>query len=123
MGETMSLPACEQRVLDRIEKTLQDGDPRLGSMFVIFTRLTRYEAMPRTEQVRDAWWMTLRRRAAIPVAVIAMLSVLTLSWLAPGQRACGKSAMPGHSRSSSHMSSCLPGPSAAHQRPVILNAR
>ncbi len=108
MGETMSLPACEQRALDRIDKALQDGDPRLGSMFAIFTRLTRHEAMPGTEQVRDASWMTLRRKAAIPVAMIAMLSVLTLSWLAPGQRACGKSPLPGHSQSSSRMSSCLP---------------
>jgi hypothetical protein len=45
----MSLPACQQRALDRIEKTLMAGDPRLGSLFAIFNRLTRHEAIPGTE--------------------------------------------------------------------------
>ena len=47
----MSLPASEQRALDRIEEALHAGDPRLRSLFMIFTRLTRHEAIPSTEQV------------------------------------------------------------------------
>ena len=69
----MSLPSKQQRVLDRIESILQDSDPRLAAMFVIFTRLTRDEEMPRLEELRArlarlrAWitWRTgpVRRRA------------------------------------------------------------
>jgi hypothetical protein len=48
----MSLPSSQQRILDRIEGMLQDSDPRLTALFVIFTRLTRDEEMPRMEEVR-----------------------------------------------------------------------
>jgi len=37
----MSLPARQQQVLDRIEDSLHACDPRLRSMFAIFTELTR----------------------------------------------------------------------------------
>jgi len=37
----MSLPARQQQVLDRIEDSLHACDPRLRSMFAIFTKLTR----------------------------------------------------------------------------------
>ena len=45
----MSLPVNEQRVLDRIEDALEGGEPQLRSMFAIFTRLTRDDAVPPTE--------------------------------------------------------------------------
>ena len=48
----MSLPASQQRILDRIERKLWDSDPRLMALFSIFTRLTRDEEMPRIEEVR-----------------------------------------------------------------------
>ena len=48
----MSLPASQQRILDRIERKLRDSDPRLISLFSIFTRLTRDEDMPRAEEIR-----------------------------------------------------------------------
>src|ERR1035438_7138527 len=70
---TRSLPSKQQRVLDRIESILRDSDPRLAAMFVIFTRLTRDEEMPRLEELRArlarlrAWisWRAgpVRRRA------------------------------------------------------------
>jgi hypothetical protein len=47
-------------VLERIESALEGGEPRLGSMFAIFARLTRDEGAPRTEALRAE---TLRRRA------------------------------------------------------------
>jgi hypothetical protein len=48
----MSLPACQQRALDRIAQTLVAEDPRRGSRFALFARLTQHEAMPGIEQVR-----------------------------------------------------------------------
>jgi hypothetical protein len=42
----MSLPACQERALERIEHSLHACDP-LRSMFAMFTKLTRDEEMPR----------------------------------------------------------------------------
>jgi hypothetical protein len=47
----MSLPARQQRVLDRIDDSLHACDPRLRPMFAIFTKLTREEGMPRLEEL------------------------------------------------------------------------
>ncbi len=54
----MALPAGQQQVLDRIEDAMRLGEPRLASMFAIFTRLTRHEARPSREQLpfgRRGW--------------------------------------------------------------------
>lgn len=53
----MSVPAREQRVLDEIETILQAGEARLASMFALFARLARDDAMPRTEELatRSRW--------------------------------------------------------------------
>ena len=48
----MSLPAREQRVLDRIERSLHVCEPHLTSMFAVFTMLTGDEEMPRLEELR-----------------------------------------------------------------------
>lgn len=48
----MSLPARQQRVLDRIEHSLHVCEPHLTSMFAVFTTLTGDEEMPRLEQLR-----------------------------------------------------------------------
>ena len=53
----MSLPACQERVLGAIEKALRAGEPRLASRFAIFTRLTRDEELPRTEQLVQQPWL------------------------------------------------------------------
>ena len=111
----MSLPASEQRALNRIEETLQVVDPRLRSLFMIFTRLTRQEAMSSTEQVNARPWSSLLRTIAIPVALAAVLSGLILSSLAPARDACVTAAR-SHSRSSSSMSGCLPGPAIVQGR-------
>ena len=47
----MSLPARQERKLKEIEGGLAGSDPRLRSLFAIFTRLTRGETMPRFEAV------------------------------------------------------------------------
>src|ERR1700746_2749046 len=56
----VSLPVSQQRVLEGIESALESAEPRLRSMFAIFTRLTRDEGAPRTEALRAE---TLLRRA------------------------------------------------------------
>jgi hypothetical protein len=53
----MNLPACQERVLSRIEEALWKGEPRLASRFAIFSRLTRGEALPRTEQLTPRPWL------------------------------------------------------------------
>jgi hypothetical protein len=63
----MSLPARQQRVLERMERSLHACDPRLRSMFAIFTKLTRDEEMPRQEELERRslppfGWLTRLRR-------------------------------------------------------------
>jgi hypothetical protein len=74
----MGLPASQARILEKIESALQGSDPRLVSLFAIFTRLTCNEEMPTVEQLRAraallliglrrgptaAWrWLTATRR-------------------------------------------------------------
>jgi hypothetical protein len=70
----VSLPASQQRTLNRIDRTLRDSDPRLVALFSIFTRLTWDEEMPRIEEVRarlarfGGWlaWRTRPIRRHIP---------------------------------------------------------
>ncbi len=47
----MSLPPAQQRVLDGMAEAMQASEPRLVSMFAMFTRLTRNEAAPGREQL------------------------------------------------------------------------
>ncbi len=50
----MSLPAGQQRILDGIAEVLRANEPRLASMFAIFTRLSKDEPPPRREQLTVA---------------------------------------------------------------------
>jgi hypothetical protein len=59
----LSLPEAEQRTLERMAEALLSSEPRLVSMFAIFTRLTQNETWPRWEQLlpaTPAWllWLT-----------------------------------------------------------------
>jgi hypothetical protein len=110
MGDAMSLPTSQQRVLERIENRLRDSDPRLTALFVIFTRLTRDEEMPGVEELRArlvrlrAWasWHTApirrvaRRRSEriraivfFPVALAAMACALLIGAGPPSGQRCG----------------------------------
>ena len=117
----MSLPTGQQRVLDRIEGRLAESDPRLASLFSIFTRLTRAENMPWLEQVRarpvayrisriSAWFRGLGRRPAararamllLPAALAAMACALTIAFGFPAVRGrCPVPAPPLRASSSS----------------------
>jgi hypothetical protein len=96
----MSLPASQQRVLDAIESALKRREPRLASMFAIFTRLTNSEGLPRTE-VLDVvpWWSPRRYRARIPVRVALLISmavalVVSAVFLGMSQSRLGCAPMP-----------------------------
>ncbi len=99
----MSLPTGQQRVLESIEGKLAESDPRLVSLFSIFTRLTLAEKMPWIEQVAVrpvadrlasiAHWFrwTIRRPAAraramvlLPAALTAIACALTIAFGFPG---------------------------------------
>jgi hypothetical protein len=72
----VSLPVSQQRVLEGIESALEGGEPRLRSMFAIFTRLTRDEGVPGTEALRTE---TLLRRVwpagGVTVPVRALIAI------------------------------------------------
>jgi hypothetical protein len=77
----MSLPASQQRVLDRIEEALKRREPRLVSMFAIFNRLNIHERLPWVEALeRVPWWSPKRyrtvgrARAAVLLALAAALA-------------------------------------------------
>ena len=84
----MSLPARQLRKLEEIEGSLTGSDPRLRSLFAIFTRLTRGESMPWFEQVpvrpiavglaavRGAARRVARRPAARVKALLLLPAVL-----------------------------------------------
>jgi len=83
----MSLSASEARALTRIEQALLSRDPRLRSLFSIFTRLAWQEAMPTREQ--------LRRRGPRPqpgivilIAVALAVGMIVVSSLTAPSRAC-----------------------------------
>ena len=95
----MSLPTDQQRVLERIEGKLAHSDPRLVSLFTIFTRLTLGEKMPWFEQIRVRpvayrisrmlfWFRGIGRRPAarvramllLPAALTAMACALTIAF-------------------------------------------
>jgi hypothetical protein len=87
----MSLPAAQQRALNRIEKTLANDDFGLGPRFAVFTSMVAHEAMPVTERVTSRWWRLRMRRIWSAVVAVAGLAVvigaLIFSRPLPGRRA------------------------------------
>jgi hypothetical protein len=110
----MSLPARQQRKLKEIEGRLTGSDPRLRSLFGIFTRLTTGEAMPWFEAVPTrpladalAAFRSLIRRIArrpasrvralllLPAALSAMVcGIMIAAGLSGAQRPAHASAKP-----------------------------
>jgi hypothetical protein len=73
----MSLPASQQRVLDRIEEALKRREPRLASMFAIFNRLNIHERLPWIEALKPMPWWSWKRYH--PSARIRAFVLLTLA--------------------------------------------
>ena len=101
----MSLPTGQQRILESIEGKLAESDPRLVSLFSIFTRLTLAERMPWIEQVAVRpvadrlaaiahWFRWIARRPAarvramvlLPAALTAVACALTIAFGFPGSQ-------------------------------------
>ena len=81
------MPVSQQRVLEGIESALEGGEPRLRSMFAIFTRLNRDEGVPciealRTETLLRRVWpaggVTVPIRALIAIPLILGLLALCI---------------------------------------------
>ncbi len=116
-GPGVSLPVSQQRVLEGIESALEGGEPRLGSMFAIFTRLTRDEGAPRTEALRAetllrrAWSASgLAATARAVIAVPLILGLLALCVFMAVNGSAGHSCGPGPwmTRATSCQSAQLP---------------
>jgi Protein of unknown function (DUF3040) len=72
----MGLPASQQRVLDRIEEALKKREPRLASMFAIFTRLTVHEGVPRIEALDLVpWWKPKRYHPSSRIRAFVLLAL------------------------------------------------
>jgi hypothetical protein len=126
----MSLPASQQHALDAIDGMLCGGDPRLASMFTVFTALTGQESMPARETLpprrRSGQQSPWRRRAGrvcmrllVPVLLAATLTLLILSVLnspATGQRQCARATGRGAAVQLIAPAGCTPvrPPQAAH---------
>ncbi len=105
----MTLPASQQHALDAIDDVLQSAEPRLATMFGVFTDLTRLEAMPAVETLPPGRWWTRyrlpghryrpgrphhsgRRRAdrrlgrivLVPLLLVAAVSLLIVSLISAG---------------------------------------
>jgi hypothetical protein len=114
----MTLPASQQHALDAIDDVLQCAEPRLATMFGVFTDLTGQEAMPAVETLPPGrWWSRYRlpghhyrpgrqprgRRAArrlgrvvlVPLLLIAAVGLLISSLVTagPAGRGCGPAAV------------------------------
>jgi hypothetical protein len=117
----MTLPASQQHALDAIDDVLQSAEPRLATMFGVFTHLTRQEAMPAVETLPPGrWWSRYRlpgrryrpgrghhssrrrpggrlgRIVLVPLLLVAAVSVLIVSLVSAGptgRRGCAQAVV------------------------------
>jgi len=83
----MSLPACQQRALDRMEGALRASEPRLASMYMIFGRLNAGEPIgtERLTRRRQRWLQPGTTMYAI-VLVPVMFAAIIVGALLGGSR-------------------------------------
>ena len=62
----MTLPPSQQHALNAIDDVLQSAEPRLATMFGVFTDLTRMEAMPAAETLPPGRWWARWTRHRLP---------------------------------------------------------
>lgn len=92
----MSLPACQQRVLDQMESALHAAEPLLAAKFAIFTRLTRDEPLSGAERLpQRCRWLRMPRVHAllvIPVTLAVVVSGIVLGATTGRAQSCGRYA-------------------------------
>lgn len=117
----MSLPACQQRVLDGMEDALRASEPHMVAMFSIFARLNRDEpvGVERLTRKRLRW---LRPGSAvyavvlIPIMFAAIITGALLGGSARGATACETSYSVGGGSPLASRPSCPPPVKAATSR-------
>jgi len=88
----MSLPARQQRMLDGIEVALRASEPRIASMFAIFTRLAENDrsALPeRLPRLRFRMSAGLRAFVLLPVVFAMLVTGVVLGGTARGSSCAG----------------------------------
>jgi hypothetical protein len=84
----MSLTPSDRRTLAKIEHVLQSRDPRLQSLFAVFTSLTGREGMPAREQLPRRGWRP-RAITAGPATLLLLVAIIAVGVLSASTRACG----------------------------------
>lgn len=84
----MSLPACQQRVLDRMEGALRASEPHLTSMYVIFSRLNADEpiGMEQLARKRLRWFQPGTAMYAIVLIPVMFAAIVIGALLGGGAR-------------------------------------
>ncbi|SRR6266568_2424565 len=84
----MSLPACQQRVLDRMEGALRVSEPHLTSMYAIFTRLNAGEPVgaERLARKRLRWLQQGTAMYAIVLIPVMFAAIVVGALLGGGAR-------------------------------------
>jgi hypothetical protein len=84
----MSLPACQQRVLDRMEGALRASEPQLTSMYAIFSRLTADEPIgtERLARNRLRWFQPGTALYAIVLIPVMFAAIIVGALLGGGAR-------------------------------------
>lgn len=84
----MSLPAAQQRVLDRMEGALQASEPHLAAMFAIFTRINLDEpvgAEPLARRRRRTRWLQHGTALYAFVLVPVMFTMIVIGAMLSGR--------------------------------------
>jgi hypothetical protein len=87
----MSLPAGQQRVIDRVESALRDGEPALESMFAIFAQLNEGEpvAAESLQSSRKRWPRPGNSMYAIVLIPVMFAAILAGALLGGSARSAG----------------------------------
>jgi hypothetical protein len=84
----MTLPVCQQRVLDRMEGALRASEPHLSSMYEIFTRLNAGEPIPAEPLTRRRlrWFQPGTAMYAIVLVPVMFAAIIVGALLGGGTR-------------------------------------
>ena len=84
----MSLPACQQRVLDRMEGALRASEPQLTSMYAMFSRLNAGEPIGREQLARKRlrWFQPGTAMYAIVLIPVMFAAIIVGALLGGGAR-------------------------------------
>ena len=95
----MSLPACQQRALDRMEGALRASEPRLASMYTIFGRLNAGEPIgtERLTRRRLRWLQPGTTMYAIVLVPVMFAAIIVGALLGGGTRSSAAACEAGYS--------------------------